>query len=271
LTGVSLSGKRVAHRHRDSQSGKQRIFDHTEGKGKSVKPIGVIAGTVLAGRDAFGNLKEKKVRTEFGQATVLISPRVAFVPRHGRDPRKYILPHMINHQANLSALKGLGVEEVVGVNSTGSLRKNLPPGSIVIPDDFILLAVPLTVFKNRAQHVTPGLSEPLRQKLVKASRACGIDCIPTGVYWQTAGPRLETKAEIRMMAKFADLVGMTMAGEAVIARELGLSYAAICSVDNYCHGIARKPLTMDEIVEGSRRNAERMIRIVHQYLERSRR
>ncbi len=225
---------------------------------------------VLTGRHAFGDLKEKKIRTEFGQATVLISPGVAFVPRHGRDPRKYILPHMINHQANLSALKGLGIEEVVGVNSTGSLRRNLPPGSIVIPDDFIYLSGPLTVFKDRAEHVTPGISEPLRQKLIKASKACGIECIPGGTYWQTAGPRLETKAEIGMMAKFADLVGMTMAGEAIIARELGLSYAAICSVDNYCHGIVRKPLTMDEIIEGARKNADRMIRIVHQYLERSR-
>ncbi len=236
-----------------------------------MKPIGIIAGTVLLGRDAFRDLKERKVRTEFGHATVLLSPWVAFVPRHGRNPRKYILPHMINHQANLAALKNLGVEEVVGVNSTGSLRTNLPPGSIVIPDDFIHLSGPLTVFKDRAEHVTPGLSGPLRQKLIKASRACGIDCIPTGVYWQTAGPRLETKAEIRLMAKFADLVGMTMAGEAVIAGELGLAYAAICSVDNYCHGIARKPLTMDEIIEGARKNADRMIRIVHQYIERSRR
>jgi 5'-methylthioadenosine phosphorylase len=235
-----------------------------------VKPIGVIAGTVLLGQDAFPDLKEKKIRTEFGQATILLSSRVAFVARHGREPRKYILPHLINHQANLKALKDLGVDEIVGVNSTGSLRRNLPPGSIVIPDDFIHLSGPVTVIKDRAEHVTPGLSEPLRQKLIRASMACGIKCVPKGIYWQTAGPRLETKAEIRMIAKFADLVGMTMAGEAIIATELNLSYAAICSVDNYCHGIVRKPLSMDEIIEGARRNADRMIRIIHQFLERSR-
>ena len=235
-----------------------------------MKPLGIIAGTVLLGRNIFGDFREKKVDTAFGRATVLISPEVAFVPRHGRNPKKYILPHRINHQANLLALKSLGVEEIVGVNSTGSLKKALPPGTIVVPDDFIHLAGGVTVFRDRPEHVTPGLSEPLRRKLIAAARACRLPCVPRGVYWQTAGPRLETKAEIRMMSRFADLVGMTLAGEAVIARELGLSYAALCSVDNFCHGIAEKPLTMEEIIAGARRNADRMIQIISQYIERSR-
>ncbi|MFA4916930.1 MAG: hypothetical protein WC560_09700, partial [Syntrophales bacterium] len=80
----------------------------------------------------------------------------------------------------------------------------------------------------------------------------------------------ETKAEIVMMSQFADLVGMTMASEAVVAKELGISYAALCSVDNYGHGMGERELTMEEISQHSSRNTETMIRIVAKYMERRR-
>lgn len=87
-----------------------------------------------------------------------------------------------------------------------------------------------------------------------------------GIYIQTRGPRLETKAEISMLKKFGDVVGMTMASEVTLCLEYDIPYASICSVDNYCHGIAKTPLTMDEIqrnVMSNLKHIERLIQSIH--------
>ncbi len=232
-------------------------------------PIGIISGTVLHGTSVFKGLKKEHMVNEFGRVTVWVSRQIAHISRHDRDPGDYVLPHLINHQANLTALKALGIRDVVAVNSTGSLQKDLPPGSIVVPDDFILLTDTPTVFTNQPVHVTPELSGEVRRRLIEAAGACGIPVVGRGIYWQTEGPRLETRAEIRMMAPFADIVGMTMAAEAIIAKELGLSYAALCSVDNYCNGVVETPLTMEMIIEGAKKNRETMMTIVSTFIERS--
>jgi len=234
-----------------------------------MEPLGIISGIILLqGKGIFGNLEEREMVTEFGKATVFLSDVVAFIPRHGKDPKHHILPHLINNQANLQALKDIGVKEVISVNSTGSLKRKLMPGTIIVPDDFIMFPGTPTTLYGKALHITPRLSEEVRQKWIEAARECGINVVDGGVYWQTAGPRLETKAEIAMMSGFADLVGMTMASEAVIAQEVGLSYAALCSVDNYGHGLGEKELTIEEILKHARRNTDVIIKIVTRYIER---
>ena len=234
-----------------------------------MKLTGIISSTVLQDSESFKNMEKRTMENEFGKATVFISDTVAYIPRHGEDRQHHILPHLINHQANLKALKDIGVAEIISTNSTGSLKRHLKPGMFVVPDDFIVLSDGPTIFDTKPVHITPILNEEIRKKWIKAANGCGIDVINGGVYWQTAGPRLETTAEIKMMSTFADLVGMTMGSEAIIARELDLSYASICSVDNYGHGLLGKPLTNKEISEGARRNAEVMIKIVNKYLERN--
>jgi len=233
--------------------------------------LGIIAGTVFREKsEVFASLTERMMENEFGQATVFLSDTVAFIPRHGKDRRCYILPHLINHQANLKALKDLGVREVIGINSTGSLKRGLKPGTLVVPHDFIMLSGTPTIFSGKPIHIAPTLSENLRQRLIETAVECGFDVVREGIYWQTRGPRLETKAEIAMMSQFADLVGMTMASEAVVAKELAISYAALCSVDNYSHGLGERELTMEEISQHSSRNAEAMIEIIAKYMERRR-
>jgi 5'-methylthioadenosine phosphorylase len=232
-------------------------------------PIGIISGTVLHGASVFKDLRKEHVVNEFGRVTVHVSRRIAHISRHDGETGEYVLPHLVNHQANLTALKALGVRTVVAVNSTGSLKKSLPPGSIVVPDDFILLADTPTVFANKPVHVTPELSGEVRSGLLTAAEACGVPVVRQGVYWQTEGPRLETRAEIRMMAAHADIVGMTMASEAILSKELGLSYAALCSVDNYGNGVVETPLTMEMIIDGAKRNRETMLTIVGKFIERS--
>jgi 5'-methylthioadenosine phosphorylase len=155
----------------------------------------------------------------------------------------------------------------VGINSTGSLKKDLCPGMIVIPDDFIMLTAIPTIHQNTAVHITPSLNEKVRQKFIKAAQAGKIKVVKKGTYWQTHGPRLETKAEIKMMANFADIVGMTMANEAVIALELDLPYASVCSIDNFANGLLKKPLSMQEIIAGTHKNADLMIRLLQNYLK----
>ena len=229
--------------------------------------LGLIAGTVFYGIDLFSEAEERELETPYGPALVLVTERVAYLPRHGLDEEAYVLPHRINHPANLYALKELGASEVIGVNSTGSLRRALAPGSIVVPDDFISFFDAPTTAVNQALHVAPAISAKLRRRLVEAARRAGIEVHDGGTYWQSRGPRLETRAEIKVIQAFADVVGMTLGSEAGVAQELGLAYASLCSVDNYAHGLAASPLTEDEIRQGARANSQKMMAIFRQLLE----
>jgi 5'-methylthioadenosine phosphorylase len=231
-------------------------------------PIGIIAGTVfLKEKGIFHDGEEQLVNTPYGLADVFTLKGAAFIPRHGHDPEHHIFPHEINHRANFTALRDLGVREVISVNSTGSLQKRLKPGTLVVPDDYILLNEPPTTIKGRARHITPSIDEDVRQRLIETAHSIGVEVATTGTYWQATGPRLETKAEIRMMSHFADIVGMTMASEAVTAQELGLKYAGICSVDNYAHGLVEKPLTMEEIIAHANESATTAGKIAKQYVK----
>jgi len=230
--------------------------------------LGVISNKLVMERsDLLRNGAIRSMKNKFGRASVLILDRIAWILRHGNDSSNHILPHLINHRANLQALKDLDATEIVGINSTGSLKKDLRPGMIVIPDDFITLTATPTIHQNSAVHITPSLDEKVRQKLIKAALGSKIKVVSKGTYWQTHGPRLETKAEIKMMANFADIVGMTMANEAVIAMELDLPHASACSIDNFGNGLLKKPLSMKEIIAGTRKNADLMIRLLQSYLK----
>lgn len=228
--------------------------------------IGIIGGTVFLDHRLFDSLEEKVIQTEFDSARVLVSDDFFYIPRHGVSRERHIPPHCINHRANIAALKELDVGEIVGICSTGSLRKNISPGSLVIADDFIcMVSTPTTVTKNPL-HIAPVLDEGLRQRLITTASRCGVPVREHGVYWQTAGPRFETRTEIQMMAQFADIVGMTMASEAIIAGEMNIPYAAVCSVDNFGHGIGDGVLTVAQIVEGSRKNADAVLAIITAYV-----
>jgi 5'-methylthioadenosine phosphorylase len=141
---------------------------------------------------------------------------------------------------------------------------------IVVPDDFITFTATPTIHQNKAVHITPSLNESVRQRLIAAAKDCKLDVVETGTYWQVTGPRLETRTEIRMMAHFADVVGMTMANEAVIALEMDLPYASACSIDNFGNGLIQKPLSMEEIIAGTRKNADMMMRLLERYVEGAR-
>jgi 5'-methylthioadenosine phosphorylase len=176
------------------------------------------------------------------------------LPRHG-TAGAYRLPHRIDHEANLRWLAERGCDRVLAVCSTGSLdAEAIPVGSLVCPHDFIALQLTVTGLDDARAHATAGFDREWRAEVVEA----GDGLRDGGVYWQTNGPRFETEAEIRTIAPHADLVGMTLASECVLAGELGLRYAAICVVDNLANGIAPEPLSPEELQRDRAANVARL-------------
>jgi 5'-methylthioinosine phosphorylase len=177
--------------------------------------------------------------------------------RHGSAEAGYRLPHRIDHAANMRSLLEAGCDRVLGIGSVGSLKEGIGVGSLVSPDDFIALQLGLTVFEDTRGHLPPGFDAEWRQATLAAS--AGVEgLLDGGVYWQAIGPRFETPSEIRMMAAHADLVGMTIASECVIAKELGLRYAALCMVDNLANGIGSQEIGVATLQADREANARRL-------------
>lgn len=167
--------------------------------------------------------------------------------RHG-EGSAYVLPHQIDHVANLRGLAGAGCDRVLAIGSVGGLRRDLGPGTMVCPDDLVAVtAAPLTALEGADAHRVPGFDRRWRDRVLAAFAEAEGELRDGGVYWQATGPRLETPAEIRLAAAHADVIGMTIASECVVAGELGLAYAAVCVVDNFANGIAERGLTLAEI------------------------
>jgi 5'-methylthioadenosine phosphorylase len=182
----------------------------------------------------------------------------AVLQRHG-SADAYVLPHRIDHAANLRSLAAAGCDRVLSICSVGSLDADLGVGSFVCPHDFIALQTTVTTFDDPRGHATAGFDPTWRVEVLAAWEASDTGGLRDGgVYWQTNGPRFETPAEIGLIAAHADLVGMTLASECIVAGELGLPYAAVCVVDNLANGIAAQPLSPTELERDRALNASRL-------------
>ncbi len=188
------------------------------------------------------------------------------IHRHGDA---YLLPHRIDHAANLRALLAAGCDRVLAVSSVGSLRAELAPGTRLCPDDFIALdAEPASALEGPEAHRVPGFDPGWRTEVLDAFAAAGAPLRDGGVYWQARGPRLETPAEVRYVAAHADVIGMTTASECVVAGELGLRYAAVCTVDNLANGIAGTALDLSEIERNREERRGELIDLLAEVLPR---
>ena len=181
----------------------------------------------------------------------------AIVQRHDAEG-SFVLPHLIDHEANLRALAEQGCDRVLGIGSVGSLHPNLAVGSLVCPDDFIALGLGDSIYDDARAHSAPGFAPRWREEVIAAWGEGSQAPRDGGVYWQARGPRFETPAEIRLMAAHADVVGMTIASECVVAGELGLDYAALCVVDNLANGLASEPVSVATMEADRLVNAERL-------------
>ncbi|BBB32389.1 5'-methylthioadenosine phosphorylase [Thermotomaculum hydrothermale] len=201
--------------------------------------IAIIGGSNLFNSELVKDMKEERIITPFGTVEVFIDEKTMLIQRHGK---KNVPPHAINHKANLYAIKSRDFKKIIAINSVGSLKPYIKPGEVCLVSDFISFYNIITVDADKRIHITPVLSETINQKIEN----CLGEKFKRVIYWQTTGPRFETPAEIRLMAQYADVVGMTMASECTIACELGLQYASICVVDNYANGISETNIDFDE-------------------------
>ena len=224
--------------------------------------LGIIGGTNLFGTktEFLEAANEREVDTKYGTVYLISAAAdVVFIPRHGKT--RNIPPHRMNYKAYLAAFRDLGVENIIGVTSVGSLKRDIKPQSLVVPHDYISLCSIPTFYDDELVHVTSGLDEQLRTAIIEVATDFDAAVITRGVYFQTPGPRLETRAEIDFIRNYADVIGMSMASEATLAKELGLRYANISSVDNYAHGIiaeGEEELDYKQIVEAAAKNREKL-------------
>lgn len=211
----------------------------------------IIGGSSLFHSHIFDTWEKNKIKTTFGEVWYKNKGDFVFIQRHGSPP---VAPHMINHKANIMAIKELGAEMVVSINSVGSLKLKLKPGTFVIPHDFICLWDIPTFYEFEMKNIIPVMNEDARGFIIKTCKKLKLEFIKDSVYIQTKGPRFETKAEINFLKRLGDVVGMTMASEATLCMELNLPYASLCSVDNYCHGLLKKPLTIEDLEKNWKKN-----------------
>jgi 5'-methylthioadenosine phosphorylase len=182
----------------------------------------------------------------------------AIVQRHGGADSPFVLPHEIDHAANLRLLAEQGCDRVLAIGSVGSLSTALPIGSLLCPDDFIALQLGGSIFADARAHSAPGFDPRWRAEVIAAWEGGGQAPRDGGVYWEARGPRFETPAEIRLIAAHADVIGMTIASECVVAGELGLDYAALCVVDNLANGIGDAELDVAALEDDRIANAARL-------------
>jgi len=198
--------------------------------------------------------RERRIPVPGGPVLVVDAGPVVFLQRH-RQP-DYVLAPQLDHHAYAHALVVAGCDRVLALGSCGGLHRSFPPGTTLVLDDFVSFAPrPESRFVDGRSLTVPGFDPEWRARVLTCwNRHAATPARDGGVYWQTTGPRFETPAEIRMLAAFADVVGMTIGSESVAHRERGLAYAAVCVVDNYANGVADAPLTVEEFEAGAAAN-----------------
>jgi 5'-methylthioadenosine phosphorylase len=240
----------------------------------SASPPEPLADVAVIGGSGFyawlDDAREVPVETPFGPPSdppvvgEVGGRRVAFLPRHGRDHR--LPPHRVNYRANLWALRSLGVRQVLGPCAVGSMRAELGPGTFTVPDQLIdrTWGRAHTVYDDPGGVVHVALADPYcplgRAAVLAAAAASGRPAHDGGTLLVINGPRFSTRAESRWHAAAgADLVGMTGAPEAAIARELALCYTSIAVVTDLDAGFeAGDGVTQTEVFEVFGRSVERL-------------
>ncbi|SRR6056297_771098 len=243
--------------------------------------LAIIGGTGLDQLEGLEVVREHAPETPYGppsrpvQEGMLNGTTLFFLHRHG-SPAK-IPPHRINYRANLWALRELGAQSVIAINTVGGITGAMRPGRLLIPDQVIDYTWGREhTFDDGSsgelQHIdfTEPYDRRLRHDLIDAADAAKIAHEPCGVHGVTQGPRLETAAEVQRMARDGcDVVGMTGMPEASLARELALPFASICMVVNPAAGLGDLPLTLDMMRQILNREASVVRELLSSFLLRS--
>ena len=245
--------------------------------------LAIIGGTGLTQLDNLEITRRLIVRTPYGEPSQPLifgnieGREVVFLARHGTGHT--IPPHAVNYRANISALHLQGVTEIAAVATVGGIHPDLAPGVIAMPNQII------DYTHGRKNTFFDGIDLPvkhidftqpycanMRHKWAHAANAIGESMITEGVYATMQGPRLETAAEInRLEHDGATMVGMTGMPEAALARELGISYAAICPVANHAagRGDSKHAIKYEELVDNLNQTMVRVRNIIAQLVKQN--
>ncbi|MCZ6512468.1 MAG: S-methyl-5'-thioadenosine phosphorylase [Nitrospinae bacterium] len=229
--------------------------------------LGVFGGSGLYAMKDLKVVDTVSVDTPFGNPSDslvvgdLEGTRLVFLPRHGVGHR--ITPSEINYRANIFAMKKLGVERIISVSAVGSMKEEIIPGHIVIPDQFIdrTFRRKTTFFEGGiAGHVS--LADPicdeLHEVVLESSQQAGATVHPGGTYICIEGPQFSTRAESFLYRSWGvDVIGMTNVTEAKLAREAGLCYATIALATDYdCWHREEEAVTLEAVLEIMHNNVE---------------
>ena len=238
--------------------------------------IGVIGGSGLYEMEGLENVERISVETPFGDPSdeyftgVLNGVRMVFLPRHGRGHR--LLPSEVNYRANIFGMKKLGVEQIISVSAVGSLKEDIAPGHMVIPDQFIdrtkgirrdtFFGDGIVAHVGFADPVCPGLSNTL----FEAAGKIGAVVHKGGTYICMEGPAFSTRSESFMYRELgASIIGMTNLTEAKLSREAEICYGIIAlSTDYDCWHDSHEDVTVEAIIQIIHQNVAMAKNIIRQ-------
>jgi 5'-methylthioadenosine phosphorylase len=236
--------------------------------------IGVIGGSGLYQMDEVQGITEHQINTPFGLPSdalvggTLSGRQVYFLPRHGRGHR--ILPHEINHRANIYALRSLNVRWIISVAAVGSLQEKYAPRDVVLPSQFYDRT------SNRTAHTFFGegiaahiafaepISANLRNLLAESARSLGVTVHNGGTYVNMDGPAFSTRAESEFNRRNGfDVIAMTNLPEAKLAREAEIAFATMAMITDYdCWKVEEEPVSAQTVLSHLIVNAETARRVI---------
>jgi 5'-methylthioadenosine phosphorylase len=232
-----------------------------------MKTIGVIGGSGLYKLDGLREIESIRIETPWGFPSddlvvgILGDAKMVFLPRHGRG--HHIIPSEINYRANIYALKKLGVDFIISVSAVGSMKEEIAPGHIVIPNQFYdntrnrvstFFGNGLVAHVSMADPVCPALSENLYEASIKS----GATVHKGGIYICIEGPQFSSRAESFIYRKWGvDVIGMTNMPEAKLAREAEICYATLALSSDYdCWRVGHDDVSVEEILDILEKNSE---------------
>src|SRR5438132_3861213 len=239
-----------------------------------IPAIGIIGGSGLYQMEQLRDATEQKIETPFGSPSDALiggnisGRRVYFLPRHGRGHR--ILPHELNHRANIYALRSLHVRWIIAVTAVGSLQEKYKPRDILLPSQFYdrtSLRVHHTFFgEGIVAHVSfaEPISLPLRNLLAESAKKVGVTVHNGGTYVNMDGPAFSTRAESELNRRNGfDVIGMTNLPEAKLAREAEIALATMAMITDYdCWKVEEEPVSAQTVFGHLTANAEAAKRVL---------
>jgi 5'-methylthioadenosine phosphorylase len=232
------------------------------------KPVlGVIGGSGLYDMPGMQDIDEHNLTTPFGKPSSAIitgkleGRKIAFLSRHGIG--HYLSPSEVNYQANIYALKSLGVERIVSISACGSLREDFAPGDIVIPEQLFdntrnrrrsFFGEGMVAHVSVANPFCPGLSD----ELYKVIKNTGGNVHQGGAFITIEGPRFSTRIESNVFRAWGmSIIGMTTSPEAFLAREAEMCYTVMAHVTDYdVWHLTENPVTVEMVIEILHRNTK---------------